>query len=584
MQLICDLDPSRRRPRRSAKAFFATALVISAALCVSGQAGRAQGYYDYGYSYKPRPDKRVAKKATIQKATRPATATTKSSETTVADIKPEGPLLVAVSIGRQRLAVYDNTRLIAEAPISSGRIGYATPTGVFSIVEKNRTHFSNLYGGAPMPNMQRITWSGVALHAGDLPGYPASHGCIRLPHGFSKKLFGLTKVGTRVIVSRDLVQPKSFAHDWLFKAYPPENELQVAQAEVGVRDVASADNGIGIGAMTDAVTQVIGVTAAAASDASHSLKLTYRERRKLEAERLSGELREAGYKRVETSVALSMATREAEAAREPFNAVRAENDRLSSEVRKAVLAKEKAFKELADFERLLDRNEALAADAKLAEKRVQLQDKAAALADAADLADDAWKIAVEASRGLQTAVEEAEVRRRDAATAFATASAKLNDALQREQDMKRRDAKRALPVSVFISRKTQKLYVRQGYQPIFDAAITIDRPDEPIGTHVLTALGYTREKTALDWTVATVPSGGKSKDEGKKKDKDAVETSSRLAVLQLTTSAALDRISIPEDVREQIEDLMKPGSSVIVSDNGLSGETGEYTDFIVATR
>lgn len=581
MQLIGNLDASRCWPRRSAKALFATALVISAALCVSGQAGRAQGYYDYGYSYKPRPEKRVAKKANPQKAVRAAKAT-KSSETIVADIKPEGPLLVAVSIGRQRLAVYDNTRLIAEAPISSGRIGYATPTGVFSIVEKNRTHFSNLYGGAPMPNMQRITWSGVALHAGDLPGYPASHGCIRLPHGFSKKLFGLTKVGTRVIVSRDLVQPKSFAHERLFKAYPPENELQVAQA--GVRNVASADNGIGIGAVTDAVTQVIGVTEAAASDASYVMKPTYRERRKLEAEQLSGELREAGYKRVETSVALSMATREAEAVRAPFNVVRAEKDRLNSEARKAVLEKETAYKELGDLERLLDRNEALAADATLAERRLQLQDKAAALADAADLADDAWKLAVEASKGLQAAAEAAEVRRRDAATAFATASAKLNDALQREQDMKRRDAKRALPVSVFISRKTQKLYVRQGYQPIFDAAITIDRPDEPIGTHVLTALSYTQDKTALDWTVATVPSGGKSKEERKKEDKEAAEAASRLAVQQLTTSAALDRISIPEDVREQIEDLMKPGSSVIVSDNGLSGETGEYTDFIVATR
>ncbi len=137
-------------------------------------------------------------------------------------------MVINVSIKQPALDVYDANGLVTEAPVSSGRVGYATPTGVFTILEKNRIHFSNLYDSAPMPNMQRITWSGVALHAGALPGYPASHGCIRLPHGFSKKLFGMTKLGTRVIVSRDPAPPVAIAHDRLFGAYPPESVLSTA--------------------------------------------------------------------------------------------------------------------------------------------------------------------------------------------------------------------------------------------------------------------------------------------------------------------------------------------------------------------
>ena len=99
--------------------------------------------------------------------------------------------------------------------------GHPTPTGIFSILEKNRIHHSNLYGSAPMPFMQRVTNSGVAMHAGELPGYPASHGCIRLPYSFSKSLFGITPMATRVIVARDDVSPVPFAHPLLFTPLPP---------------------------------------------------------------------------------------------------------------------------------------------------------------------------------------------------------------------------------------------------------------------------------------------------------------------------------------------------------------------------
>ena len=117
-----------------------------------------------------------------------------------------------ISVGSQRLAVYDSTGAIVHAPVSTGQAGHRTPFGVFSVIQKDRFHASNIYSGAPMPYMQRITWSGIAMHAGALPGYPASHGCIRMPDGTANKLFGMTRMGMRVIVSPHDVTPSAFSH------------------------------------------------------------------------------------------------------------------------------------------------------------------------------------------------------------------------------------------------------------------------------------------------------------------------------------------------------------------------------------
>src|SRR5262249_61870105 len=112
--------------------------------------------------------------------------------------KPLDLPLIQVSIARQQLTLYENGQPIAHSPVSTGTAGHPTPTGIFSVIGKEIFHRSNIYSGAPMPYMQRITWSGVAMHAGVLPGYPASHGCIRMPHEFAVKLFGLTPMGARV--------------------------------------------------------------------------------------------------------------------------------------------------------------------------------------------------------------------------------------------------------------------------------------------------------------------------------------------------------------------------------------------------
>ena len=123
------------------------------------------------------------------------------------DISSKGPVLVYVDLDRQRATVYRNGIRIGVTTISSGKPGHETPTGVFTILQKRKEHYSSTYNNAPMPNMQRLTWKGVALHAGNLPGYPASHGCVRLPLKFSEILFGTTSMGGTVVIAGSRGQP-----------------------------------------------------------------------------------------------------------------------------------------------------------------------------------------------------------------------------------------------------------------------------------------------------------------------------------------------------------------------------------------
>jgi len=120
-------------------------------------------------------------------------------------------------LSKQKLSVYDSGRLIATSRVSTGKVGYRTPTGVFSIIQKKRRHYSNIYYGASMPYMQRLTWSGIALHQGVVPGYPASHGCIRIPGKFAHDLYRYTRRRNHVIVADDDTRPRQVVHHALFQ-------------------------------------------------------------------------------------------------------------------------------------------------------------------------------------------------------------------------------------------------------------------------------------------------------------------------------------------------------------------------------
>ncbi len=129
---------------------------------------------------------------------------------------PEGPLLIVASTTEQVAYVYRNGIRIARSSVSTGRPGHPTPTGVFTILEKEVHHTSSIYKGAEMPYMERVTWGGIALHAGNLPGYPDSHGCVRLPLEFSKLLFGVTMKGATVIIANEHSAPAETVHPGLF--------------------------------------------------------------------------------------------------------------------------------------------------------------------------------------------------------------------------------------------------------------------------------------------------------------------------------------------------------------------------------
>src|SRR5215213_6764395 len=151
------------------------------------------------------------------------------------------PIMAVVSLRNQRITVYDANGWILRAPVSSGQKGRETPAGIFSVIQKEAEHYSNLYDDAYMPHMQRITWSGIALHGGVLPGYPASHGCVRMPFDFAARLFDVTRLGMRVIVAPSDVAPIEVAHPALFMLKPSVGAVATARAAEAVEAARKGD-------------------------------------------------------------------------------------------------------------------------------------------------------------------------------------------------------------------------------------------------------------------------------------------------------------------------------------------------------
>lgn len=300
--------------------------------------------------------------------------------------KAKAPLQILISLDKQQLTLYSGDEAIAHSRVSTGTRGRATPTGVFSVIQRDRWHRSNLYDNAPMFFMQRITWSGVAMHEGYVPNYPASHGCIRLPGAFARQMWGLNSMGARVIITHGQVAPVAISHPALFAPKPAPVVATVSQ--------------------------------------SASLQA----------------------------------------------------------------------------------------------------------------AETAWQIALLDGKTATDAMPVTDV-----------------PAVELPPLPNTRPLKPG-PVSVFISRKTGKLYVRKGFDPLLEVPVIIAEPDQPLGTHVFTAIST--EEASAQWTVVTTTA-------------------------HTSAAAALDRITIPQDVRDRISALMSAGASLVISDKAMSGETGRGTDFIV---
>ncbi len=219
----------RHRDGRSAKEGLVAVVLLA------GLAGSADALPFNQQQTQPQPTAAPDRPA-AQRATR--TAITTSRDKSAGKESPEalapkakGLLSIYISIDKQQLTLYSDGQPVAHSRVSTGVPGHPTPTGVFSIIQKDRYHHSNIYSNAPMYFMQRITWSGVAMHQGVVPNHPASHGCIRLPEAFARQLWGITRLGVRVILARGEVTPVAIAHPRLFifkPAPPPEPAVEIA--------------------------------------------------------------------------------------------------------------------------------------------------------------------------------------------------------------------------------------------------------------------------------------------------------------------------------------------------------------------
>ena len=373
------------------------------------ESGVAAAPFDYGPRYQP--DTATAEPSSPRPRVKKRHRGEESPAENFTRAPLMGPLQIVVSIARQRVVLFHDGKPVAEGRVSTGVAEHPTPMGVFSVISKARYHESNIYSGAPMPFMHRITWSGIALHEGQLPGHPASHGCIRLSSDFAQKLFRVTKVGAEVIITRDAVAPVEM----------PGLKLFVPREAEPLRNDPALEGQIA------------------------------------SAEKLPG----------------------------------------TSEL--------------------------------------------SALSDTTSPAP-------------------------------ATSGA----------------AKNTPAVQVLVSRKEGKLYVRQGFVPLFDMPVKIAAPEKPWGTHVFTAM----DKTGDDfrWTAISVPSGFVSEPDRRKGRKISAKETERLELRKFELShpasaeTALTLFEMPDDAVARIAPLLKPGSALIVTDNALSDETGLDTGFVVETR
>ncbi|WP_050401428.1 L,D-transpeptidase family protein [Bradyrhizobium embrapense] len=491
--------------------------------------------------------------------------------------KPQGPLIISVSIDQQRVSIYDANGLYAESPVSTGMKGHSTPMGVFSVIQKQKYHQSNIYSGAPMPYMQRITWSGIAMHAGVLPGYPASHGCIRMPMSFAVKMYNWTRMGARVFVTPGTISPENFSHPLLVTQkvapqQPVAEDILKMDAPLGVKSDKGADK-----PQTDLdLRSSVGHAAASLRDNTHT---------------------------ADASSAMPAASASATMS----DASSSARDAIAQKI--AADKSEASATETAAADKPAEANSAAGDDKTVGEvtgstdtakSEVSARDPVKAEAKADEPKADAAKPGVADAPGTDTSKSDAAkttdtakaaARPSEAATAADTADVNKDVAKDpaRLPGVARIDvSKRAGQIAVFISRKDSRLYVRQNFAPLFEVPVTIAASDRPLGTHVFTAEADKTDANLLRWSVVTLPTRSAARIDveerasHRRKVAAAAPVEAKPQPATDTPAEALDRISIPADVMARINEALGTGGSIIVSDLGVNqGETGEGTDFIL---
>jgi len=380
----------------------------------------------------------------------------------------QAPLQIVVSRDQQSLVVYDGNTVIATSNVSTGKAGHSTPTGIFSILEKRRFHKSNIYSNAPMPFMQRLTWSGIALHASNhVPSYPASHGCVRMPDAFAKQLFKMTGRGVHVLISDRQLTPVAISDPFLFQPKGKEPEL------------------LSDATLRPSVSQVPTQSVEVATIEPPLEKPAAVETEKLPPIRM---------------LITHRGTRE----------------------------------NTMDMQTLLNQ-----------------------LGYAAGLADG--------YTGAQTI---------DAIKAFQTAEKLTVDGKATPAFVEALYAKagKGKPPN-------GQLLVRRDFEPLFETPVVIDRPEIALGTHFFQFQDINTATGKGEWFAMTLDNalpGPMKKRLGITVEEDPTAFNA--------AQRTLDRITIPDETRQRIEELLAEGSSLTISDMGLGQETGAGTDFVTVTR
>jgi lipoprotein-anchoring transpeptidase ErfK/SrfK len=581
-------------------------LTAAGTLVAAPEADAAAQFYwqdfDTGYD-RPAPMAQPRK----PKARRPSAKTAATLKETNA--KPHGPLIIAVSIEQQKVRVYDSNGLFAESPVSTGMKGHSTPMGVFSVIQKHKLHHSNIYSNAPMPYMQRITWSGVAMHAGVLPGYPASHGCIRMPMAFAMKMWNWTRMGARVIITPGQITPARFAHPLLVAQKVVPQPL-IANDPATDAPAVKSDKGADAGQATKPANSNHANSSLVNSEMSLDLRSTVGHAAPLREQTHTADARGA-LPAINAIVTMSDATPSAAK-------VGPAGDTPNAEAT-ADTPKSEPKANAADTGELIKTEVSAGESVNTADKPGEAKVEASSEAKS----DEANTEAPTAALAKEPAIEAPKVEEAKAPESR-PADSKPTDSKAAETPVKaiadapagpaaapdvKKDAARppgaekparAEPprrpgqIAVFVSRKDSKLYVRENFRPQFDVPITIAPSDRPLGTHVFTAEADKNDPNLLRWSVVSLPVTARNAvrtdedDRAARRRKVAGGASAEAKPLPVPNSPAeaLDRIAVAPEAMARIAEILTTGGSIVVSDHGINqgGETGEGTDFIVPLR
>jgi hypothetical protein len=527
----------------------------------------------------------------------PTSARQTTPRTPSISTQSKGPLLLVVSIRNQKVHVYDADGEIASSRVSTGRPGFATPTGVFSILEKNVRHQSNIYSGAEMPYMQRITWSGIALHAGVVPGFRASHGCIRLPYSFSKKLYDITKLGGRVVVTADDAEPVAFNHPKLFRPLPFDDASAMTLDTAKEPQLAMNDRADDATASDAArsMPRFIGISPALIRAVAEMPRDPQRRpATRVEADqmiqekikRLQAALKAADSARVAATAKAKTAVKNFDAANDRLNAARSDIEPVRAAVKAAEKKQQDAINAFEDYMSGANSRATTKSD-DAGNREAELE---AAVLNFTNETDKARAEAAKSEMSLamvQASFSAAQSARDTALESVRQAQFDLRSAETSLIDTNKEVVRRAKPISVLVSLRAQRIYIRQGVEPILEAPITVAPLPGRVGTHVFTAMRYGSDPNTLEWQLvsAQTPTPGQALDqESGKRKRGADLPSSRGFNVQMAT-AALDAFTIPEDILATITEFARPGASLIVSDRELPlNENGSGTEFVVLTR